>query len=226
MNYFKSTNKKNYASKLAMQLALALTFVLLPFCLNAQNEEISTLFGGNRASHIGYFAAPEIRFSQVDNQFATFLGGRAGVIFNRTFAIGLAGYILTELPKITFECPRPEHAEAGRGYLEGGYGGLFLEYIHNSTRAVHFTANMLVGLGGLEIDHERDRDRFDHDFRASLVVEPGATVVFNISRMFRVAAGVGYRFAPGFRFDFEEAGTRNTAFNGFSANLSFKVGVF
>jgi hypothetical protein len=233
---FIMTTKRKKVTGLAKRFALLL--VLIPFCLNAQqrngndrqNGEISTLFGGNRPAHIGFYAAPEVKLSQVrdhnrDSQFATFVGGRAGVIFNRTFSLGLAGYVLTELPrKIIFACPVEAHAGAGRGYLEGGYGGLFLEYINSSMRAVHFTVNTLVGFGGLEIDHERDHERFDHNFRAGFVVEPGVSAVFYITRMFRIAAGVSYRYAPGFRFDFDDRST-NT-FNGFSANLSFKVGIF
>ncbi|MBS4000680.1 MAG: hypothetical protein KGZ71_09375, partial [Desulfobulbaceae bacterium] len=66
------------------------TYFLISFdALSDDGHE--TLFGGDSVTW-GGFGAPEFKFSEVNGDFALYIGGRGGVIINNSFIIGLAGY--------------------------------------------------------------------------------------------------------------------------------------
>ena len=204
--------------------------ILLPLCLNAQNEEISTLFGGDNEIRTGGYGAFEIKLSQLNSEFgALLLGGRGGVIINNVFSIGAAGYGLVPTKKIN--CPIIGHENEKNNFWTGGYGGLFFEYINSSNSLVHFTINTLIGAGGITyISHTNINKYFDdHPSSVVFVLEPGVTLELNVFKIFRLGLGVSYRYSPNFEFKFAEgvkSNIPNTAFNGLAANLAFKFGNF
>ena len=211
-------------SKFKMRLIIA--FISFPLILTAQND-IETLFGGdNRA---GVYGAFETKFSQIDKGLGLFLGGRAGMIFNSTISVGAAGYGLIPTSKIDIDCLVLEHKNLKNSYLEGFYGGLLLEYINSSNKLLHFTANTLVGFVGVKLCHDDDfdRDNFDHRHNFSFVIEPEVAAELNVSKYFRIALGISYRYSPNFKLSYGgETLVPTTYFNGLSANLTFKVGGF
>ncbi|MCL2040343.1 MAG: hypothetical protein FWG85_07955 [Bacteroidetes bacterium] len=207
-------------------------FILLPFCLNAQREEMSTLFGGNKEIRTGGYGAFEIKLSQLDSDFSgLLLGGRGGVIINNVFSIGGAGYGLVPTKKIN--CPISGHENEKNNFWTGGYGGLFFEYINSSNNLVHFTVNTLIGAGGITYVSHSDFSNFNkHPTSVTLVLEPGIGVELNIFKIFRMYLGASYRYAPGFEFKYDDINNvqndivPTTAFNGLSVNLAFKFGNF
>jgi len=216
-----------------VRLVFAWVFFLFPFCLNAQNEEVSTLFGGDNDCLIGGYASLDTKFSQVDNGMGFLLGVKGGIIFNSTFSLGIGGYGLLPTAITHFECPVLGHENEKRNYWTGGYGALVFEYIHASNRLLHFNANMLTGFGGASYSirhqnyNEEDRKDSEHPSKFIFVLEPGVTAELNVSRFFRFCLGVSYRYVPNFKFAYE--GTTlspSTVLNSFSANLTFKFGSF
>ena len=222
--------------KLKQNLKLVIAiFTLLPFCLIAQPEEhaeeMSTLFGGDKEIKTGGYGAFEIKLSQLDGDLnGLILGGRGGIIINRTFSIGGAGYGL--LPTKKIKCPIPGHEYERNNFWTGGYGGLFFEYINSSKKLLHFTANTLIGCGGITyISHSSDFSNFNsirsHPTSVSWVFEPGIGVELNVFKIFRMYLGASYRYAPGFELKYDEKDiVPTTAFNGLSINLAFKFGNF
>lgn len=128
--------------------------------------------------HSGGFGAPVVKFSEVANEFAVFAGGRGGWIVNHTFVIGAGGYGLAN--DIRFS-----DSLVGRD-VEFGYGGLELEYINSSDELVHFTVYLLIGGGGLSGTVLEEESVF--------VLEPALNGELNITKFFRLNAGVGYRW--------------------------------
>ncbi len=102
--------------------------VFLLICLagiGAAQQE--TLF--SERIHSGGFGGPVVKFSQINNEFGLFVGGRGGWIINHSFAFGGGGYgLVTEI-----SAPAPSDSLT----LGLGYGGLELEYINRSDKLIH-----------------------------------------------------------------------------------------
>ena len=213
--------------KLKLMLFIA-TFILLPLCLNAQEEKVSTLFGGSDEDiRLGWYGAFEVKFSQLNGGFGGLLvGGRGGVVINNVFSFGGAGYGLTPTKKI--DCTIPNHDNEKNSFWTGGYGGLFFEYINSSNSLVHFTANTLIAAGAVTyLNHNDfwDNSSYNRDHPSSfiVVIEPGIGVELNVIKIFRLNLGVSYRYSPNFEFKYNgKEIVPNTAFNGLSVNLAFK----
>jgi hypothetical protein len=153
-----------------------------------------------------------MRFSEVNDDFALLMGGRIGLVLNRIFVIGGAGYGLVN------------EIEAGPAdrVLDFGYGGLFLEYINRPHKLMHLSVHSLIGLGGLRYrpyDYEWD-DRWHAD--ALFVLEPGMDVELNITKHIRIGLGGSYRLVSG--VDLE--GLEGNDLSGPTASMTFKLGRF
>jgi len=217
---------------LKSMLFLIATFILLPIYANAQ-EEMSTLFGGDKDIRYGGYGAFETKFSQLDDGFGGILvGGRGGIILNNVFSFGGAGYGL--LPTKKIECTITGHKEEKNNYWTGGYGGFFFEYINSSNKLVHFTINALIGWGGITyVSHSNNwndwsSDNKKHPVSVTWIFEPGIGLELNVAKIFRMYLGASYRYAPNFEFlnDIGNEIVPRTAFNGIAVNLAFKFGNF
>jgi hypothetical protein len=151
--------------------------ILLALASPALAQE-RTLIRGGFAS--GGFGAPVVKFSQIDGEFALFVGGRGGWIINHTFVLGVGGYGLANDIDTNGDGVRD---------LELGYGGLELEYINSSNNLIHFTAYLLVGGGGLSGTAGNEE--------AVFVLEPALNGELNVTDYFRLHAGAGYRWVSG-----------------------------
>ncbi|KPK81198.1 MAG: hypothetical protein AMS25_07250 [Gemmatimonas sp. SM23_52] len=93
--------------------SLLVLFLALASSAAAQER---TLLG--RGFHSGGFGGPVVKFSEVDGDFAVFVGARGGWIINHMFVLGAGGYGLVNEIDIGFPGPRD---------IEFGYGGVELE---------------------------------------------------------------------------------------------------
>jgi hypothetical protein len=180
-------------------VAVVLIVAAVPFIAGAQEQ---TLISGEIES--GGYGGPVVKLSGVNNELGLFMGGRGGWIINHSFIIGGGGYglandIFVSSKKLGF-----------------GYGGLELGYVFFSDSLLHFTLHSLIGLGG--VSFEDDPIGSDEVF----VLEPEATVVLNITRFFRIGAGVSYRFVTGVT----ATGVSDESLSGLSGLLVFKFGSF
>jgi len=215
-------------NRLSVIITFASTMMLFPLCLNAQDEEIQTLFSSDKISRIGTYGTLEAKGTQLDTDFSgLFLGGKIGLVFNDVFVIGGAGYGLIPTKKIT--CPIIGH-ENENNYLTGGYGGLYFEYINSPSKLLHFTANAFIGCGSVTYKPYYGNNGYDnvdnsygHPSSFVVVIEPGIDMELNVSKMFKMALGASYRYSPNFKMLHESSDILpTTAFNGVSFNLKFK----
>jgi len=194
--------------------------VFLLICLagiGAAQQE--TLF--SERIHSGGFGGPVVKFSQINNEFGLFVGGRGGWIINHSFAFGGGGYgLVTEIP-----APAPADSLT----LGLGYGGLELEYINRSDKLLHFTIQTLIGAGGISSskeDEDEDDDGDDDDehrsYEAFFIVEPAFNLILNVSPRFRIGFGVSYRFVS----KFANSVFNDSSIDGLSGVITFKFGRF
>ena len=159
----------------------------------------------------GWMAAPDIKFGSIDHRTATFVGGYAGWVTDRTFLVGGGAYWLAN----------------GHDGTEMAYGGLVLEWMARTDRRIGFGARALIGggeatmpisyavrygrdtpvvvphddihFGGHHGDHgpggpppplSNGRALWSDTF---FITEPQANLLVNLTDWCRLNAGVGYR---------------------------------
>lgn len=192
-------------------------FIIFPLLLcstitlQAQQE---TLIGDNEIEHGGY-GAVSMKFSQLNNEFAFFMGGRGGWIINHSFIIGAGGYGLVN--KIDSGLPFDDIIPN----MIMGYGGLELEYIVNPNELLHYSFYLLIGGGGINYRHDR-YFWFEYDWESFACIEPAVNIELNITSFFRLHFGAGYRAA----FGIDNPRLSNDELSGPAATLSLKFGKF
>ncbi|MDC6366108.1 MULTISPECIES: hypothetical protein [Flavobacteriaceae] len=152
------------------------------------------------------------------NSKDTYIGGlKIAYVANRQFEVGFAANFLYS------EQDNPLTLNED---LIGGYAGLHLEPILFSKSLVNLSFPVLIGAGGFGYlgndfdDPIEDVDEDDVD--AVFIVEPGVSVLFNISRYLQLEAGMKYRISS--KLELDANPLRNI--NGFSGGIGIKVGVF
>ena len=83
--------------------------------------------------------------------------------------------------------------------LEGGYGGLLLQYYWMAEQVVHLSLSSIIGAGGMAILEGRRSDFHGDtiDETAFFVAEPGVGIGLNVTTFFRIGLEASYRFVVG-----------------------------
>lgn len=206
-------------------IVISVVLTLVSLYSNAQNGEMQTLFGKGAIAY-GGFGGPRVALSKFNNQDVWLVGGRGGAIFNHTFVIGGAGYGIVNSPMFTdIEYDGQPYAKA---YLEGGYGGMYFEYIYKPFKVVHLSFPLVVG-GGTLLYAETPAAQSGGNMQDNIitqstffVLEPGIEIELNVVHFMRLTAGVSYRYANGL----DLPSTPEKAFNSMAATVSLKFGKF
>jgi len=124
----------------------SLCFLMMSGALSAQGFEDAyepqTLFG-SRSGFGGYLGINN-KVGEVAGQDAYFVGGEVAIVLNHAFNLGFEGYGMVN------QMESENLNEFGSPYnLQMGYGGLHLEPVLWSENALHITAPVLLGAGGI-----------------------------------------------------------------------------
>jgi hypothetical protein len=186
-------------------------------------DEMKTLFKKNEKIKVGWFVGIDPGYTQFRSKDTWLVGLSTGVIINHNFILGLTGRAWPKTDQLYFE----DVADTGV-YLEGGYGGLLIEYTLFPKSVVHVTFPVLIGAGGVNyVTCKKDDDNLDDhhrkiDSKAFFVVEPGVRAEINLFKFMRLNAGVSYRYAPNFQL----INTSKDMINSFTGTIGLKFGKF
>ena len=179
-------------------------------------DEPATLAGSRGfIKHNGWYIAPSFGATALDGRYSSLAGLRGGWLINRQFGIGLAGNVFGWDATARIDSPRQNQR------VDGGYGGLLLQYVFASDKLVHGSFDATVGAGALCFDGTSDR-RSCHEAIGFYVFEPTASVELNVASFMRIALGGGYRFAA---ID-DRTTSYRPAVSGFVARTSLEFGRF
>lgn len=185
-----------YAPIRAMSsLRLAAFFLPLAFASSAaaqstpaEDQPRTLLDTSPNLDHSGWFIGPTFDVTTIDRELEASGGVRGAWLINRKFGVGLA---FTGL-----ESDSRSDDDIGRK-IEGGWGGLLLQYIIRSKSVVHGFADITIGGGGACIDIEGDDTSSCKEGRGFFAVEPTANVEINVLSFMRISFGGGYRLVVG-----------------------------
>jgi hypothetical protein len=190
------------------RIALVILSILL-LCPRPAGAEPETILQGGIDS--GFFGAPVVKFSEVEQEFAVLAGLRGGWIINHSLSLGLGGYGLSNNVQLE-GLSGPDKRD-----IEFGYGGVEIEYINSSDDLLHFTIYTLIGAGGIGLPNiEPD------EAEAVFVFEPMFNLVINVSAALRIETGGGYRWVS----DTNSPYYSNEGMSAFTAGFSFLFGKF
>ena len=221
------------------QIITVIMITLIPGMLFAQNEEsnetqdkkkenyeIKTLAKkGGKFAHGGYFAHTA-HYSKIAGEDAFTIGARFGYMMDHAFTIGFAGCgFINDI--------RLDNVVPGKTtYLQGGYGGLFLEPTLFGWFPVHVTFPVMIGGGAIVYNTQgfysdfADEDNYDDwdiiDSDAFFVIEPGVNLEFNVTSFFRIGVETTYRYVNGLQM----MNSSSHMLNSWSGGMSIKFGKF
>lgn len=207
---------------MTMFILLTFSFVFAFAQEGGKNDEIRTLSGQNS---LGFYGAATVAYSQMEAKDALVIGGRAGLIFNHSTALGLAGYgFFNNLDAYNL----PVASDAWYS-LAGGYGGIFIEPVLGATKPVHVSFPVLLGMGGAGLVRNVGLGTWEDPFDIEMpendfffVLQPGVDLEFNLASFFRLAATLSYRFTS----KVELTGKTPDVLQGWNFGLTFKLGKF
>ena len=221
------------------KLAVLIAGLMVVFTVTAQNETektnpgMQTIFGKDHQPSVGWFVGLESAYTQFDERDVWMGGINFGMILDHHLSMGLTGRGWYERDKMFY----PQLTDTTGAYLEGGYGGLLLEYTLFPESVVHLSFPVLIGAGGASYvsekeymewdDNEWDDNEWDShhevlDTDVFFVIEPAVNAEVNILRFMRLYAGVGYRYTSGFQM----INTSDNLMNNFTAKVGLKFGKF
>lgn len=207
---------------------------MLTLSLSAQQEtpkstgELRTIFGKSNEPMVGWFIGIEQGYTQFDNRDVWTGGLNFGMTIDHQLSLGFGGHTWCNRNDNYY----PEITDTAGAYLEGGYGGLLVEYTIFPKSPVHLTFPVLIGGGGASYVSENeytvwDEDEWDTEHHIIdedlfFVVEPGVKVEFNLLRFMRLNAGVSYRYVDGLQM----VNTSEDLMNNFNCTVGLKFGKF
>jgi hypothetical protein len=196
--------------KKATFLAVILAISVTTF---SQDKEYQTIFDYSdlRISGLG---GPFMQFTSVAGEFAHMMGGGGAVLLN-DFYIGGYGLGLTN--------SIPDYVNQNNNdRLSLGHGGFWLGYSLFGEKPVHVTFSTLIGWGEFGImDYE---GYYPYVRDKIFVLAPTVEAEFNLTRYFRIGAGVSYNIYT--MVDEYMHGYKGSDLSAPGGFLSFKFGWF
>lgn len=194
-----------------------------------KSDEMNTLFNKGEKVKVGWFIGIDPGYTKFDSKDVWLAGLSVGAIINHNFTIGLTGRSWIKSEQLYYN----NVSDTTGAYLEGGYGGLLLEYTLFPKALVHVTFPVMIGAGGASYvtkeeyytdDNNNNWDKHHRklDSQAFFVIEPGVRAEMNVFKFMRLNAGISYRYAPNFHL----MNTSSDLMNSFTGTIGLKFGKF
>lgn len=140
------------------------------------------------ASDYGGFVSADMRFGDMADDFAVFMGGTLALLLKHRVYLGVRGAGL-----VTEETPRGSTQAVNDPTIHMGYGGVVVGYVIPLPSLVQFTAETLIAAGGVDLDDDADIEGDEEDWEAVFVFEPVLGAELKLAPIVRLGFGVGYR---------------------------------
>lgn len=140
------------------------------------------------------FGDPAIKFSQFNNQFAFFAGGRGSTSINSRYTIGGGGYGINNT--VIF----PGSSSDTTRYFKMGFGGPEFGYIFFSKKNLILGSSLLIAVGA-ELSPGKPKSNsstlYGNDLNFLTVMEPSIYGKLELDHFTKLLTGISYRFVNG-----------------------------
>lgn len=208
--------------------------MLMSIGLFAQNngqrsgDEYQTLLNRDRIKSHGAYCGLEFGYTEVASRSSLLTGFTAAWVVDHTLELGFVakGFVTNPLPDIILQ---------NQNYLyTGGYGGLHIAANVLGYKPINVSFPVTIGAGGVSYIRSQYNGYFDdfypETYYAYFVVEPGVEVQLNMTRFFRISAGVSYRYTSDIYLLYSNTNADPVAspslLRGLNGSVKFKFGKF
>ena len=169
----------------------------------------------------GAIGAPSLKYTSISNRGNLVLGGKFGLVINKSIVLGGGFYGLASGLKTSFvDVPSGQHV-----MMNMNYGGLELEYILFPESIIHGSLEILLAGGGLYFDvSDKSVPHNSYSKYDLLVYEPSLNIEFNALSWLHIDGNVAYRIITS--YDFTAYGISKEDLTGISVGLIFKIGSY
>jgi len=176
-----------------------------------EQDEIQTLFKKEKG-YGGYFGF-SVGYTNIEGENAVVGSVRFMFVANHFLGIGFGGKGFSTIP------------EDKTFLYSGGYGGLYLEPVLWALKPVHVSFPMLIGGGGVYSEYTvfDPWEGYIYGSKGFFIFEPGASVVFNISKWFQIDLGASYKLTSNIEGLLDRP---ENMLRGFNYEVTFKFGKF
>jgi len=200
-----------------MRLLKLICLTIACLCLvqysHAQEKDGEYLW--DKEFSLSVLGGPMLEFSAVDSEFGVSIGGGGALIVNRAFFIGGYGLGLSN------EISRQDGNSSIS--LDYGHAGAWLGFMYDPSALMHFGASVKLGWGNVTLTRPNGTEVGKDNL---FLVTPQLEGNVNISRWFKVSAGLGYRLSNGFDLTINGIEYNNDALSGPLGSLGFYFGWF
>jgi hypothetical protein len=176
-------------------------------------NEIHTLFhkgSGSCKIPLGFFFELNEEYTHLGHKSFFLPGMSMGLILNHHWTIGMTGNFIPNSQGFHSQ-GNHKHQEdndstSARKHgnsLQGGYGGLLLEYILFPQSRIHVSFPLTIGSGYIYHSHLAHRsdstdtdNKWSHHGDSFFVIEPGVKLEINVIKHLRIDLGISYRYSP------------------------------
>lgn len=224
--YLNSINNLKNDSVMKRQILFSLVALMLTASQIVAQDTTHTILKLNRPQYLGLYIAPEMQYGQLNSGFTPFGGASAMLLIGKRFAIGMTAQ------RSLNESYSPKGVSPL--YLQGGFGGLKMEYTAKPNAAIHMSFPLVVGMGFASTDSTLNRGRHldNRDYGNGnrfgnnnfVVIQPGIQVEGNLIRYAKFFVGASYRIAIANSNNSTTIPTNTLS--GVSINAGLKLGLF
>jgi len=195
-------------------------FILLILAVGStvfsQEREYRTLLD-NQDLRISGMGGPFMQFTSVAGEFGFMMGGGAAVLLDDFFFGGYGLGLTNAIPDYINDRPSDK--------LTLGHGGFWIGYNLFGNKPLHIAFSSMIGWGEFGITMYEDYDPYITD--NVFVMVPTVELEANLTRFFRIGAGVSYNIFTGVDgMDENQHGYTNGDLSSLAGFLSFKFGWF
>ena len=231
------TPQYNLGLRILFMIKISVLALILLTSFQTFGAEQNSLFGPD-TKHGGFgslvFKASPMNNSSYlfndKNYLAFFMGIKGGWIINENYSIGAAMNFLLNRQEEELEYDAQSLKADEISTLKMGYYGLTFDYYLNPSEKFHITFSTLIGCGSYRL-----LDKFymsSSDFDQFFVIEPEIAIEINVTQIFKVSLGLGYRLVLGVNNQelkiesSEKTPYTNSDFSSPTLLLEFKFGLF
>ncbi len=186
-----------------------------------KSSDVKSLLG--KDNEFAGFGGVDLKMSRIKDDRTLLMGMYAGTIINRNYLLGLAGYGIASTND--FKGSYPGSTVQRKLNLHGGYGGVIIGATMFTREIIHLSFPILLGAGSMDVVDDKflnSNTAWDVTIEKSafFVLEPSAQIEINITKKFRIAGGVSYRYITASGF----TNLENDDLTGLASTLSFRFG--
>lgn len=189
--------------------AIAGIIFALALTANAQDKPTRYLFQNNNDLSVTGFGGPLVIFSSMPDGFSVSSGGGGAALFNQQFFIGGYGeglateHFVRDL-SIYYPSSQTNHYYE-KLQLSFGHGGLWLGYIHDYHKLLHWGVSAKLGAGGIGLSYPGFNIDKHYMLTSDVVFVflPQAEMEINLFPWMKLNLGLAYRLVSGVNNTYE-----------------------